>query len=81
MTPERWKRVEEIYHAALARPAAARAAFVREACAGDEALLTEVHSLLAQEGASAFLETPAAAAAGSTLASSISSLVGRQLGP
>ena len=59
----------------MARPAGEREAFVREACAGDEALLTEVQSLLAQEGASAFLETPAVAAAGSTLASSSPSLV------
>ena len=42
MTPERWREVERVYHTALARPAAARAAFVREACAGDEALLKEV---------------------------------------
>ena len=81
MTPERWQEVERVYHAALARPAAERAAFAREACAGDEALLKEVHSLLAQEGASAFLETPAVAAAGSALTSPSPSLVGRQLGP
>ena len=33
MTPERWKRIEELYHAALARPPAERAAFLAAACA------------------------------------------------
>ena len=38
MTPERWKRTEELYHAARARPPEQRAAFLAEACAEDEAL-------------------------------------------
>jgi hypothetical protein len=48
MTPERWRRIEDVYHAALARGAEERGAFVAEACAGDEALWREVVSLLAQ---------------------------------
>ena len=31
MTPERWKRIEELYHAARARPSGERAAFLAEA--------------------------------------------------
>ena len=34
MTPERWKRIEELYHAARARPPGERAAFLAEACRG-----------------------------------------------
>ena len=47
MKPERWQKVEEIYHAAPEREPAQRATFLNEACAGDEALRREVESLLA----------------------------------
>jgi hypothetical protein len=60
MTVERW-RIESVYDQAAARPEPDRAAFLREACAGDEALRREVETLLAaHEGASSFLETPTA---------------------
>jgi hypothetical protein len=48
MTPERWAEIERIYHAALERDATVRAAFLAEACKGDDALQREVESLLAQ---------------------------------
>jgi len=50
MTPERWRRVEEVYHSALERPAAERAAFLDEACL-DPDLRREVESLLSFEAA------------------------------
>jgi hypothetical protein len=54
-----WARVESLCHAALARPAAEREAFLAEACGGDETLRQEVASLVAQaESADRFLETP-----------------------
>src|SRR5580658_3265725 len=60
MDPEQWKRVDGLLQAALERPPADRAAFLRDACAGDEALEREVHSLLAsQQEAGSFLESPA----------------------
>jgi eukaryotic-like serine/threonine-protein kinase len=60
MTPERWRHVSQIYHDALGRVPHARAAFVREACAGDDALRQEVESLLAQPAsAENFLGEPA----------------------
>ena len=81
MTPERWRRVEELYHAALARPAGARAAFLADACGGDTALRGEVESLLAQSSASAFLETPAAAVAADLVGTPVpAALVGQQIG-
>jgi hypothetical protein len=49
MTPDREGRVERICHEALALDAVARAAFVADACAGDEALRREVESLLRQQ--------------------------------
>jgi TolB-like protein len=72
---DRWARVESLCHAALARPAAERAAFLAEACGDDEALRHEVASLVAQaESSSHFLETPVGGA------EDHAALVGRQLG-
>jgi len=52
-----WRRIGEAFGAALARPAAEREAFLREACAGDPALEAEVRSLLAEHTlAEGFLE-------------------------
>jgi hypothetical protein len=44
--PDRWHYVEGLYHEALARDEGERAAFLREACRGDEMLRREVESLL-----------------------------------
>jgi hypothetical protein len=46
MTPERWQRIEELYHDAMAREAIHRAACLASACGGDEGLRREVESLL-----------------------------------
>jgi serine/threonine-protein kinase len=60
MDPERWRQVEELYHGALKVAASQRAAFLRDACANDDALRREVESLLAhEESAEAFIEAPA----------------------
>ncbi len=65
MTPDRWRQISQIYHDALARDAGDRAAFLREACAGDDALCQEVASLLANEShAAGFPSKPAFAVAG-----------------
>ena len=48
MTPERWRRIEEIYHAVLGEGVSQRSAFLIEACAGDAELRHEVESLLTQ---------------------------------
>jgi eukaryotic-like serine/threonine-protein kinase len=47
MRPERWQQVERLYQAALEREPSQRAAFLKEACAGDEVVRQEVESLLA----------------------------------
>jgi serine/threonine-protein kinase len=62
MDPERWKRIEEVYHAAVVRAPGQREAFLDGTCAGDDALRREVEALLAvsTEGK---LETPALAVA------------------
>lgn len=45
-SPARFARIDEVFDAALTRPPSERAAFVRDACAGDGALAREVMALL-----------------------------------
>ena len=48
MTPERWRQIEDLFHAALERNSVLRDEFLAQSCAGDEELRTQVESLLAQ---------------------------------
>ncbi len=60
MTPERWKQIDELAQSVLELGSDERAAFLNEACAGDDALRSEVESQIAyQQQASKFLEVPA----------------------
>src|SRR6476646_893541 len=63
MTPERWQRIEELYHAALERTAQDRAGYLEEHCAGDQTLRSDVESLLDDDQESRFLEGQAIAVA------------------
>ena len=49
MTPERWRRVEELFQAAMDRAPEQRAAFLRQYCDGDESLRREVEALLVSD--------------------------------
>jgi Tol biopolymer transport system component len=83
MSADRQRLITHLCHAALERNASDRAAFLREACAGDEALRQEVESLLRYEDAGGrFMERPAVeevARLGSDPESSVD-LTGRRLG-
>ena len=58
MTPERWRRITQVFHLARACDLSARAALLEEACADDLALRVEVEALLAAEDyAGAFGQT------------------------
>src|ERR1051325_2626694 len=46
MTPERWRKIEEIFEAASERGPRERAVYLDAACAGDAELRAEVESLL-----------------------------------
>src|SRR5262245_24160270 len=60
MERERWEQIERLYHAALERGPDARAAFLNEACAGDEDLRREVAGLLANDiSGDGFIQSPA----------------------
>jgi tetratricopeptide (TPR) repeat protein/predicted Ser/Thr protein kinase len=69
MDSERWKQVDNLLQAALERASGERDAFLRQACAGDDALEREVRSLLAsRQQAGSFLESPAIEVAALALA-------------
>jgi tetratricopeptide (TPR) repeat protein len=69
---ERWMSIERLYHAALERDETGRAAFVQQACDGDESLRRDVESLLAQApDTEGFLEAPAVEVAAKELAASL----------
>src|SRR4030095_15988243 len=82
MDAERWQQIERLYHAALARPATERAAFLAEGCAGDEELRREVTQLLdaPTNAAGVFARPPAALAAPTAGSPDLSVLTGRRLG-
>src|SRR5215470_2430062 len=75
MDQELWRRVEEIFHAALERAPEAREVFLDDSCKEDAELRQQVAFLLRQgEEARSFLERPA-------LETAAARLVGRQFGP
>ena len=82
MTPERERRIDDLFYSALEREPAEREAFLRVGCAGDESLRREVESLLAaHEKVGDFIEEPAAADAGRILADRrVRSMLGRRMG-
>src|SRR3989442_7264874 len=81
MTPERWERVQELYHSARAHAESDRARFLANACAGDEAVRREVQGLLDQPVSTGsfvdFLGGPAPAHLKSIVGAN---LTGRRLG-
>ncbi len=83
MTPERWRRVSELFAAALEREPTARASFLREATRDDPSLAAEASGLLAaDQEAGDFLNTPALSPTlAEALAAPAPSLVGRHIGP
>lgn len=70
MTPERWKQVNDLFHAALEQDAGSREAFLRRETAHDPELLREVLSLLISHKRSGYLDLPAWAAAADLLVDS-----------
>lgn len=82
MTPARWRQVTDLFHAALDREPAARAAFLQEAAANDPDLLGEVATLLdSHERSGGLLEEPAwGIAADLILDDAGGSLAGRRIG-
>ena len=81
VSPEAWRKVNDVFHRALDLPAEARAAFVDEASGGDPMIRTEVLSLLAaHERAAEFIEEPAVPPALMRTVASAQHLVGQTVG-
>src|SRR5262245_47135197 len=72
MTSDARRLIQDLYHEALARQPGERSAFLKQACAGDQALRREVEALLAQRAshdgmpAAAGAEPPPSSAGGGT---------------
>ena len=82
MDAERWRRVNDLFHAALERDPGSREAFIDEACAGDPALRAEVLSLLQMHSGPGIVDRPAVEAdPGLLLTGDDDPLIGRRLGP
>jgi Tol biopolymer transport system component/predicted Ser/Thr protein kinase len=80
MTPERLRQIEELYHSAREREPNERAAFLAQACRGDEELRQEVAQLLAQLASSDnMLDSPAADLLASSTVAQLTT--GTQIGP
>ena len=81
MNEDRWRKIEELYHAARLLKGSARASFLAAATEGDEELRHEVESLLVSGASSpGFLDEPLQTAGVAALVSDSSSLSGRRIG-
>ena len=81
MTPERWLRVKEVFHAAVEHRPAGRATFVSTACGEDAALRAEVERLLsAHDRAASFIDPPPGSNDGTAAVKARPTLTGRVIG-
>jgi eukaryotic-like serine/threonine-protein kinase len=78
----RWRRIEDLCHAALARDASERNVFLAAECGDDAALRQEVETLLAHEqSADQFLDAPVGAIAAEAMSEAAPvSWMGRRIG-
>jgi eukaryotic-like serine/threonine-protein kinase len=76
--PEKWDQVKQLFTLALERDPEERSSFLRQACAGDDSLRTEIESLLSSfDGAATFLEDCPAA---DLLSAQSRAMTGRRIG-
>src|SRR5262245_61304769 len=85
MILEGWKKVEEIFNAAIDRPIDERESFLSEACGDDQSLRRQVEHLIdCHEKAGDFIESPAAFTDAPTRDEAVTlqfdTMIGRQVG-
>jgi serine/threonine protein kinase len=83
MSPERWQKLDELFHSALQRDGDDRAAFLAKACNADADLLRELESMLAHhQQAKSFMESPAYAVQAESIVADDASwtLIGKTVG-
>jgi serine/threonine protein kinase/tetratricopeptide (TPR) repeat protein/TolB-like protein len=78
LTPQRWQRIKEVFADAQERNPAERSSFLKEVCASDESLRSEVESLLAAAENEAAGDASAAASAESSRLND--AMIGRRIG-
>lgn len=77
MKPDRWYKIEEVFHAALQRKPEDRANFINQNCAGDTALYADVKALLTSyENDDSFFEDSASALAAEMFADRVGETIG-----
>jgi Tol biopolymer transport system component len=59
MSPERWHRIEELYHTARGHHPRERVAFLIRSCGADEELRKQIEAMLAQDSGEKILDLPA----------------------
>ncbi|MEZ5351972.1 MAG: serine/threonine-protein kinase [Bryobacteraceae bacterium] len=67
MDAQRWNRIQELFHEALALPESSRAAFLETACGADTGLREDVLAMLAEDGRPSVLARDAVEVAGELL--------------
>jgi len=82
MTPDRWKKIEEIFNQAVELPLAERSMFLKRICGNDQELFIEVDSLLQQDDETgAMLKTIISHAADSLSKKESADFAGKHIGP
>ena len=83
MQPERWQRINELFHQALEHKPSQRAAFLDQCCGDDQRLKSEIQVLLdSHDRAESFFERPASDFAAELLARERNALqIGEHVGP
>ena len=77
MKPDRWSKIEQVFHAALQRKPHDRASFLNQSCAGDSALYDDVKALLTSyENDDNFFEDSASALAAEMFADRVGETIG-----
>jgi eukaryotic-like serine/threonine-protein kinase len=77
MKPDRWYKIEQVFHAALQRKPEDRASFLNQSCAGDTALYDDVKALLTScENDDSFFEDSASALAAEMFADRVGDTIG-----
>jgi serine/threonine protein kinase/Flp pilus assembly protein TadD len=79
-TPQRWQEIDRIFAAALEHEPAERAAFLDEACGGDQQLRKEVESLLAHDIPESLVRGYAVEEATQLLGNRVGQITGERIG-
>ena len=81
MNRDRWTRIQDLFHRTADLPPPEQAAFLHDACAGDESLISDVQALLAEDARSASILDEHVGEVADRLLSASSTLPLERIGP